>query len=44
MTWAELREALAAIRAVCRAILPIDLDTHMDALRIAERNRAVVAE
>jgi predicted nucleic acid-binding protein len=37
MTWPELHDALAAIRTVCRAILPVDLETHGDALRIAER-------
>jgi predicted nucleic acid-binding protein len=36
MTWVEVREALAAIRTLCRTILPIDIDTHTDALRIAE--------
>jgi len=37
MNWAEVREALAAIRTLCEAILPIDLDTHMEALRVSER-------
>jgi predicted nucleic acid-binding protein len=37
MTWVELREALAAIRILCRTILPVDVATHEDALRIAER-------
>lgn len=36
MTWAELREALAAIRTLCRAIPPIDIDTHTEGLRVAE--------
>jgi predicted nucleic acid-binding protein len=36
-TWAEVREALDAIRAVCGTIVPVDIDTHSDALRIAER-------
>jgi predicted nucleic acid-binding protein len=27
MTWREVRDALAAIRTVCRAILPVDLET-----------------
>ena len=36
-TWAEVRDALDAIRAVCRTIVPIDIETHADALRIAER-------
>ena len=38
MSWRELHEALAAIRTVCRAVLPIDLETHSDALHIAERH------
>ncbi len=37
MTWVEVRDALAAIRTLCRTILPIDIDTHTNALRIAER-------
>ncbi len=37
MTWVEVRDALAAIRTLCRMILPIDIDTHTNALRIAER-------
>ncbi len=36
-TWAEVRDALDAIRAVCGTIVPLDIDTHSDALRIAER-------
>lgn len=38
MTWREVRDALAAIRTVCRTIFPVDIDTHADALRIAERH------
>lgn len=38
MTWPEVHEALAAIRMLCRAILPLDLDSHADGLRIAERH------
>jgi predicted nucleic acid-binding protein len=37
MTWREVHDALAAIRTVCRAILPVDVETHEDSLRIAER-------
>ena len=37
MSWQEVGEALTAIRSLCRAILPLDLHTHSDALRIAER-------
>jgi predicted nucleic acid-binding protein len=36
MTWREVRDALAAIRIVCRPIVPIDIDTHAEALRLAE--------
>jgi predicted nucleic acid-binding protein len=36
--WEEIRDALAAIRALCPTILPIDLDTHDAALRLAERH------
>jgi predicted nucleic acid-binding protein len=38
MTWREARDALAAIRTLCRAISPIDVGTHEEALRIAERH------
>jgi predicted nucleic acid-binding protein len=38
MTWAEVRDALAAIGTVCRLVLPIDIETHADALGIAERH------
>lgn len=38
MSWTEVGEALSAIRALCRAVRPLDLDTHCDALRIAERH------
>ena len=37
MTWAEVREALGAIRTVCGTIVPMDVETHAEALRIAER-------
>jgi predicted nucleic acid-binding protein len=36
-SWDEIRAALAVIRDLCPTILPIDLDTHEAALRIAER-------
>jgi len=39
VTWVEVRDALAAIRTLCPTILPIDIDTHTDALQIAERYR-----
>jgi predicted nucleic acid-binding protein len=38
MNWKEVREALNAIRKVCRTVLPLDLETHSEALRIAERH------
>lgn len=38
MTWQEVRDALAAIRTLCRAISPLDIGTHEEALRIAERH------
>jgi len=37
MDWQELREAIAALRVFCPTIVPIDLATHDEALRIAER-------
>jgi predicted nucleic acid-binding protein len=37
MSWAEIGEALAAIRTLCRSVHPVDLGTHSEALRIAER-------
>jgi predicted nucleic acid-binding protein len=42
MTWREVRDALAAIRTVCRTIVPIDVETHTDALRIAQRHRYTI--
>ena len=39
MTWPEVRASLAAIRTLCGTILPIDIETHADALRIAEYYR-----
>ena len=36
-TWAEVHEALNSIRDVCRTVVPLDIETHADALRIAER-------
>ena len=34
--WEEIRDALAAIRVACPTIRAIDIETHADALRIAE--------
>ena len=38
MTWDEVRQALASIRTLCQAIAALDLGTHEEALRIAERH------
>jgi predicted nucleic acid-binding protein len=38
MNWDELNRALGDIRTVCPRILPVDLDTHAEGLRIAERH------
>ena len=38
MSWDEIRDALAAIRTLCRPIVPLDIETHEAALRIAERH------
>jgi predicted nucleic acid-binding protein len=38
MSWTEIREVLAQVRAVC-AVEPLTLETHERALRIAERYR-----
>lgn len=37
MTWEEVQRALSAIRAVCLTVLPVGLDTHVDAVAIAQR-------
>ena len=36
-SWDEVRAALAVIRDLCPIVVPIDLDTHETALRLAER-------
>jgi predicted nucleic acid-binding protein len=36
-SWDEIRAALAVIRDLCPIVVPIDLDTHEAALRLAER-------
>ena len=36
MSWREVREVLAQIRAVC-TVVPVTIETHEQALRIAER-------
>lgn len=37
MSWEEIRDALAAIRTLAKAILPVDLAAHSNALALAER-------
>lgn len=37
--WAEVGEALRSIRALCHAVVPLDMDVHEDGLRVAERHR-----
>jgi predicted nucleic acid-binding protein len=37
MTWEEVGDALRAIRTLCPTIVSMDIGTHDDALRIAER-------
>jgi predicted nucleic acid-binding protein len=37
MSWREAAEALDDIRAVCQVIFPIDIETHVAALRVADR-------
>ena len=39
MTIAEIREILSTIRAACRAVMPLDIETHDLGLDIAERHR-----
>ena len=36
-SWDEIRAALAVIRDLCPIVVPIDIDTHEAALRLAER-------
>jgi predicted nucleic acid-binding protein len=37
MDWQEVEEALALLQTVCGTIHPIELKTHADALRLAQR-------
>ena len=37
MTWGEVREALAAIRTLCRTILPMEIDTWSEDIRHRHR-------
>jgi predicted nucleic acid-binding protein len=36
-SWRKIRDDLGAIRIVCATVVPIDIDTHEAALRLAER-------
>lgn len=38
MSWTEVQDALAAIRTLCRTVRPLDLETHDQAVRLAERH------
>lgn len=38
MSWSEVTEALAAIRLLCPTPLPLTVDTHEAALKIAEKH------
>ena len=38
MSWSDVKEALAAIRVLCPAPLPITVEMHEGALRIAEKH------
>lgn len=42
MEWREVREALDAIRALLSAVAPLDLETHLAGIEIAERHRLSV--
>lgn len=37
MSWQEVRDAIADLRVLCPTVLALDLATHDEALRIAER-------
>ena len=38
MDWQEVRDAISALRVLCPTVLALDLATHDEALRIAERH------
>lgn len=38
MSWAEIGDAVAAVRALCGKIHPLDVETHLDAVALAERH------
>ena len=37
MDWTELRDSISAVRSLCSMVVAIDITTHDEALRIAER-------
>jgi len=37
MSWRDLDNAFSAIRALCPRVLPLTIETHADAMRVAER-------
>jgi predicted nucleic acid-binding protein len=37
MSWAELREALAALRDLCPVVVPLDMETHSAGIGLAKR-------
>jgi predicted nucleic acid-binding protein len=37
-SWQEIGDNIAAIRTVCASVVPVDLDTHEAALRLAARH------
>jgi predicted nucleic acid-binding protein len=39
MSWTELDDALALIRTLCPAVLPLDIDAHLLAMEIAKRHK-----
>lgn len=36
--WAQISEAVGAVRTLCRAIHPLDLETHAEAIRLAQQH------
>ncbi|MDP3407735.1 PIN domain-containing protein [Bosea sp. (in: a-proteobacteria)] len=42
MEWREVQEALDAIRALLSAVAPLDLETHLVGIKLAERHRLSV--
>ena len=38
MTWLEVRESISSITTLCPSIRSIEIETHLEALRIAERH------